>query len=299
MRQMRRTLWGALAVVCVTALSGCSGGGSVAPSTASVRVRTFHIGNSLTFGIDRWLQPAAQSAGKSLDYHRFTFPGAAIDYLWQHPGSGSGDTNYAAAFQSLAPIDHIFTQPFAGRDKPIENEAEYSQKFYDLARQNSPNVQAWLYAQWPDKSMAEKRTQGLGSALPLNLPKPTTWQEGVDNNLKFIEAVREKVNQTYTGKPVLIVPAGPALAALKTEIDAGRVPGLTDFWKDISADGLHLQYRGNYMVALVFYACLFKESPEGKVSVLDSGLTSQQAAIFQRLAWQTVHDYSFSGAAVH
>ena len=299
MRQMRNTLWGALAVVCVTALSGCSGGGSVAPSTASVKVRTFHIGNSLTFGIDRWLQPAAQSAGKSLDYHRFTFPGAAIDYLWQHPGSGSGDTNYAAAFQSLAPIDHIFTQPFAGRDKPIENEAEYSQKFYDLARQNSPNVQAWLYAQWPDKSMVEKRTQGLGSALPLNLPKPTTWQEGVDNNLKFIEAVREKVNQTYTGKPVLIVPAGPALAALKTEIDAGRVPGLTDFWKDISADGLHLQYRGNYMVALVFYACLFKESPEGKVSVLDSGLTSQQAAIFQRLAWQTVHDYSFSGAAVH
>ena len=260
-----------------------------------VGVRTFHIGNSLTFGMDRWLQPLAQSAGKSFDYHRFTFSGAAIDYLWEHPGSGFGDTHYPEALQILAPINHIFTQPFAGRDKPIENEAEYSQKFYDLARQNSPNVQAWLYAQWPDKSMAEKRTQGLGSALPLNLPKPTTWQEGVDNNLKFIEAVREKVNQTYTGKPVLIVPAGPALAALKTEIDAGRVPGLTDFWKDISADGLHLQYRGNYMVSLVFYACLFKESPEGKVSALDSGLTPEQAAIFQRIAWQTASIYPLSG----
>ncbi len=29
-----------------------------------VGVRTFHIGNSLTFGMDRWLQPLAESAGQ-------------------------------------------------------------------------------------------------------------------------------------------------------------------------------------------------------------------------------------------
>jgi hypothetical protein len=261
----------------------------------ATRVRTFHIGNSLTFGMDRWLQPLAQSAEKPLDYHRFTFSGAAIDYLWTHPGSGFGDTHYPEALQILAPINHIFTQPFAGRDKPIENEAEYSQKFYDLARQNSPNVQAWLYAQWPGKPFSDNRSQGKGSAAPLNLTPATTWQEGVANHLKFIEAVRLKVNQTYKGKPVLIVPVGSALATLKTEIDAGRVPGLTDFWQDISADGLHLTYKGNYMVALVFYSCLFKESPEGKVSVLDSGLTPEQAAIFQRIAWQTARNYPLSG----
>lgn len=259
------------------------------------RVRTFHIGNSLTFGMDRWLQPVAQSAGKPLDYHRFTFSGAAIDYLWMHPGSGFGDTHYPEALQVLAPINHIFTQPFAGRDKPIENEAEYSQKFYDLARQSSPNVQAWLYAQWPGKPFSDNRSQGKGSAAPLNLTPAATWQEGVANHLRFIEAVRLKVNQTYKGKPVLIVPVGSALATLKTEIDAGRVPGLTDFWQDISADGLHLTYKGNYMISLVFYSCLFKESPEGKVSTLDSGLTPEQAAIFQRIAWQTARDYPLSG----
>lgn len=258
-------------------------------------MRTFHIGNSLTFGMDRWLQPLSASAGKNLDYHRFTHSGAATEYLWTHPGDGYGDTHYAEALSVFAPFNHIFTQPFAGMDKSLDNEAEYSQKFYDLARQNSPNMQAWLYAQWPGKPFSDNRSQGKGSAAPLNLTPAATWEQGVTNHLKFIEAVRAKVNQSYSGKPVLIVPTGSALVNLKTEIDAGRVPGLTNFWADISADGLHLNYKGNYMVALVFYACLFKESPEGKVGLLDSGLTAQQAAIFQRIAWQTASQYPLSG----
>lgn len=122
----------------------------------------------------------------------------------------------------LVPFDHIFTQPYAARDKSIENEAEYARKFYDLARQNSPDVQAWLYSAWPDKSMGEPRTQGQGSAAPLNLPPAVTWQDGVTNNTKFVEAVRAKASEDYSGKPILIVPAGLALATLKTEIEAGR-----------------------------------------------------------------------------
>ena len=259
------------------------------------RVRTFHIGNSLTYGTDLWVQPLAESAAKPLDYHRFTIAGAAIQFLWEHPGSGFGDTNYPQALQVLAPFDHIFTQPYAARDKSIENEAEYARRFYDLARQNSPNIQPWLYSAWPDKSMVEPRTQGQGSAAPLNLLPPITWQDGVMNNTKFVESVRERINQNYAGKPVLIVPAGLGLATLKTEIEAGHVPGLGDYWTDIAAGTLHLSPKGNYYIALIFYACLFKESPEGKVGLLRSGLSPEQAVVLQRIAWQVARNYPYSG----
>jgi len=45
-------------------------------------------------------------------------------------------------------------------------------------------------------------------------------QEGVANHLTYTEAVADRINQTYKGKPVRIVPGGSALAQLKTEMDA-------------------------------------------------------------------------------
>jgi hypothetical protein len=33
---------------------------------------------------------------------------------------------------------------------------------------------------------------------------------------------------------------------------------------------------------------MFKESPEGKVTFAISGLTKEQAAAFQKIAWETV-----------
>ena len=101
-------------------------------------VRTFHIGNSLTDTVVGWLQPVAESAGRTLDFHRFTIPGAPTDWLWNHPGGGFGDCRYAEAFFVLAPIDHIFTQPFHGHDRSIPNEVEYAESSSTFAASTAP-----------------------------------------------------------------------------------------------------------------------------------------------------------------
>ena len=41
-------------------------------------------------------------------------------------------------------------------------------------------------------------------------------------------------------------------------------------------------------MALVHYACIYGESPEGKVTFANSGLTREVAVKFQRIAWETV-----------
>ena len=259
-------------------------------------VRTFHIGNSLTDTVDGWLKPVAESAGRHLEFHRFTIPGAPTDWLWNHPGGGFGDNRFPEAFFVLAPIDHIFTQPFHAHDRSIANEVEYSTKFFELCRKNSPNVQAWLYVQWPGPKFQDRWSQAKGSTAALNLRPAQTFQEGVANHVAYTEAVAEQINKTYQGKPVRIVPGGVALALLKTEIDAGRVPGMSDFVAEMFADGIHQTPKGRYLISLVHYACIYGENPEGRVSVLTTGLTAEQTAIFQRVAWDAVKNYKWAGA---
>lgn len=258
-------------------------------------VRTFHIGNSLTDTVDGWLAPLAESAGRTLEFHRFTIPGAPTDWLWNHPGSGFGDNQYAEALARLAPIDHIVTQPFAGHNRAITNEADYSSRFFNRCREDSPDVQPWLYVQWPGPQFKDNWAQGKGATMGLNLKPATTWQDGVTNHTAYTEAVARLINGTWKGQPVRIIPGGAALAKLKTEIDAGRVSGLSDFFAEVFADNIHLKPRGRYLIALVHYACIFRESPEGKVSALKTGLTDEQAAVFQRIAWETVRDYAWAG----
>lgn len=265
------------------------------PARRDEVVRTYHIGNSLTDTVDGWLAPLAQGAGYPLDFHRFTIPGAPTDWLWDHPGGGFGDSRYAEAFDALAPIDHLLTQPFAGHDRSIENEADYSGRFFDLCRRFSPEVRMWLYAQWPGRRFDDNWSRGKGSARELGLVPAKTWQEGAANQQAYVEAVRDRLDAAHDGKPVRVVPAGTALSRLKSMIDAGEVPGMTDFFTETFADDLHLNAKGRYLVALVHFACIFGESPAGKVSPLTTGLTPDQARVFQQIAWDVVRDYRWSG----
>lgn len=285
-------------------------------------IRTFHIGNSLTNTVDGWLKPVAESAGHPLDFHRFTIPGAPTDWLWSHPASGFGDSRYAEAFFAFAPFDAIITQPFAGHGRSVENEAEYSGKFFELCRKDSPQVQLWLYQQWPDRTFDEGWSKGvisLGGKLgewqnKLKLrpgesladggwqglilkrePAPKTWEEAVSCHTRYFELLREELKRRYPGRRIGIIPAGAGLAALKSSIDHGQVMGLSDFFKEFFADGIHLTSKGRYFVSLVHFGCLFGESPEGKVSPLHSGLTEEQAAAFQRTAWKVVENGPSAG----
>ncbi|UYZ62507.1 RICIN domain-containing protein [Hymenobacter weizhouensis] len=256
---------------------------------------TYHIGNSLTDTKNGMLEPLSRSAGRDLVFLRFTIPGAPTDWLWDHPNTGFGDTNYPVVFVNRAPIGHLFTQPFAGHDRAIDNEADYSGRFYNLCRQNSPDVQHWLYQQWPDKAFQDNWSQGKGSAAGLGLTPARNWVQGACNHLAYDEAVRQRMDDQTGGKEIRIVPAGLALAKLAIEIEAGRVPGVTDFFNTHFSDDLHLSDLGSYMVNLVHYACIYQESPVGKVTYKPAALTEAQATVYKQIAWDVTRDYPWSG----
>lgn len=264
-------------------------------------VASFHIGNSLTDTVNDWMEPLTASAGKKYRYYRFTIPGAPTDWLWDHAGSGFGESNYAQAFVARAPLTDLVLQPFAGHGRPADNETEYCGKFFDLARKESPGLRGWLYIQWPgttwDKdAWANGRTEVGGKELKFGEPA-RTWEDAVANHAKYTTLVMERMNAARAGeiaagrcRPVRIIPGGPALALLKKEIEAGKVDGLADFGTAVFAGPIdfHMTKKGAYLISLVHYACLFGESPEGKVTAAGSGLTPDQARTFQRIAWAAV-----------
>lgn len=265
---------------------------------ASVRFVTFHIGNSLTDTLDGFLEPVMKSAGISHTFYRFTIPGAPTDWLWNHPGHGFGEVRFLESFEARAPLTDVFTQPFEGHNRSVENEAEHSLKFFEAARQHSPELRPWLYSQWPVRSARGNWSEGTGAnrGLPGVTASAGDYAVAAENHLRYFEAVRERIMASWAGRPVQIVPTARAMAMAKAAIEGGRVPGVRDF-DAFYADDVHLTPMGRWFVANVVFACLTGESPEGKVAPLNSGLDETSAAALQRVAWEAVRGYRYAGVA--
>ena len=58
---------------------------------------------------------------------------------------------------------------------------------------------------------------------------------------------------------------------------------------------MHPNVNGGYLVDLTWYAAFYRESPEGKVLPVGTGLTTEQASVMQQLAWDVVKNYPDCG----
>jgi len=278
---------------------------AVGPQAAPVSaMKTYHVGNSLTDTINGWLKPIADSAGAAHTFARWTIPGATVKWIWEHPGGGFGEpegANQLTTFvrSSYAPITHMTVQPFS--DPSINLEGAAAVKMFEAALAGSPDLQPWIYAQWPPMTEWKTDVMSIGASWsepPWVVPsKPTSWDEAVQNHMRYHEAFRAYVDERIGGKPVRIVPGGLALLALKQAVDQGRVPGMSNFFQMAFSDDLHLTARASYLVALVFYSSFYQTSPEGRVTSEGSQLTAEQARIFQRIAWDTVRNYAPAGVS--
>ncbi|HKU42220.1 MAG TPA: chitobiase/beta-hexosaminidase C-terminal domain-containing protein [Polyangiales bacterium] len=274
-------------------------GSSGEPSAKGLR--SYHIGNSLTDTINPWLEPIADSTGVDHEYARWTIPGAPIKWLAEHQGEGFEDPEGAASFDSFvakfAPIDHLSLQPYS--DPSFESQGGAAVGLLTTALRFNPDIQFWMYAQWPGRTewATDSFSAGGGTVYPeWQVPRaPSNWEEGTQNEVLYVEAFRDYVDARVGGKPIRVVPGGLALVALKQRIDAGSVPGFSNFFDTFFEDEAHLKPPAQYLIALVFYACLYGRSPVDRVTSAGTGLTSAQARIFQQIAWDVVSTYPGSG----
>lgn len=217
--------------------------------------------------------------------------GVGTKWLWEHhiekPEKPQDDVR--KGLTASAPYDCVITQPFwSWGDMDVAEEAEYTGRFYDLARASSPKADLWLYSQW---KVWEQ---------PRDMPKDTRkdneekWLAGMARYVVSFEELRTKLQAKYPDNKVRIIPVAQAALALHQAIKAGTVPGMQVYERDIMSDGIHFSHAGSYFITLVFYATLHDKSPVGLV-IADTGLSIEQQTRLQQLAWEVVKNYKEKG----
>lgn len=125
----------------------------------------------------------------------------------------------------------------------------------------------------------------------------------LDKQRVGLEAEVDKLNAQAGRRVVFIVPLADAMLDVRKMIKAGKFPGVTkqsDGNSVLRGDimphqGLLAMRLGTFM----HFAALYKTSPEGLVwpGKDGDGLTEDQRAILQKLAWDMVSTYPYAGIA--
>jgi hypothetical protein len=135
-------------------------------------------------------------------------------------------------------------------------------------------------------------TQGIGGSRVIQ-----HWElpDGKNKAKPALESGQvDELNGRHGRQAVLIVPVGDAVNKLRARVAAGQFPGVASqaaLFRDPIGHGLgHVQA----LAAYCNFAAIYRRTPEG-LQLNEPGVTAEQHAILQRIAWETVSDYSRSG----
>lgn len=301
----------AVALVCSGILAG-----EVAQAQQTLSV--YHVGNSVTDTINyNGLDALAESKGNTHNWGRSMIPGAPLAWTWNHPANTISEPPYGTFTNALPNYtwNTVTLQPFdrhkgtAADPVPTtpgttvsENDIPVVRGFINQALMNPANVdtQFYIYSRWPRRD-----DDGAGGYQPFDFQAKwdrtyTGGWDGTNESRDYFQDLTDDLNAISLGlnKSLLMVPVGDVLYELDKRMEAGQVPGFTDI-TGFYADGIHFNGHGSYVVGLTFYATLYKDTPVGLgvPTQYGTGISPEQAAVFQDAVWDVVAGHPYSGVA--
>jgi hypothetical protein len=171
-------------------------------------------------------------------------------------------------------------------DQGLEN-------FVDLGLRHNPDMRFLVQASWlPFDLMPPLRT--IHENAERDKTDLTALQVAGDSWRARLEGQVDALNTRQGRTAVLIVPVGDAVYELRRRVKAKWFPGVehqADLFRDPIGHGLgHVQS----LVAYCNFAVLYGRSPVG-LTLKEDGVTDEQHAILQEIAWVTVSKYGRSG----
>lgn len=249
------------------------------------RASVFFVGHSLVnFDMPAMLDDIAKSMGVDHRYAAQIGVGAPLHWIWDHPETTNGDNAHTEL-----PTGHydvlVLTELIPFPEHVMYSEtAEYLRRFYELAMSGNPQTQVYFYETWYD----------------VNDPE---WSANIAADRALWEQVVDDVNARVDGPDILLVPGGTAMARLVERIDAGELPGLESRF-DLYTDAIHLTDIGNYFIALVQFAVIYRRSPVGATYTTHDRYgrpfdvpDPEAARVMQEVAWEVVSEDPRTGVA--
>jgi hypothetical protein len=163
-------------------------------------------------------------------------------------------------------------------------------KFAELGLAHNPKLRLFVQASWyPFDRAGDKR---ITNNAQRDEAKIADLQAAIDEWRTKLEAQVDELNKQHSKTAVFIVPVGDAVVKLRGLVAGGQYPGVAKqselFTDPIGHGGPHIQALASYCN----FAAIYRMSPEGHNL---AGLTDEQNAILQRIAWETVSQYPRAG----
>lgn len=271
------------------------------PVTGPLNV--YHLGHSLV-GKDM-PHMLAQLAVAGHRYHSQLGWGATLQSHWEPDIAIGGFESENQHEQYREPIEAIDSGDYDAfvMTEMVEieaaikyfNSAKYLTKFAERISQNSPKTTIYFYETWHE------------------VTDPFGWLNRLDRDLeKYWEGkILHKALANLDGQvAIYMIPAGQVFSAFFKAVEnvnrsATKIAPEDIFARkqeDGSLDPIHINDIGNYFVALIHYAVLYRQSPEGLPYQLQKADGSaakapspEVAALMQKITWKVVKDYAKTG----
>jgi hypothetical protein len=164
--------------------------------------------------------------------------------------------------------------------------------FVELGLKHNPKMRFLVQASWfPYDVPGEGRIRDNAERDNANI---ADLQAAIDGWRKRLEGQVDDLNRQHGSRMVDIVPAGDAVVKLRSLVVEGKYPGVTkqsELFRDPIGHGTqHVQW----LVTYCNFAAIYRMSPEGLMLTAD-GVSPEQQAILQRVAWETVSQYPYAG----
>lgn len=258
-----------------------------APDATSV----FMVGHSLVnTDMPTMLAALADDAGKQHQRGEQIINGAPLRWNWEHSHEAqgldarvelpTGHWNVLVLTEAVPLLNHL---TWSGT-------YEHAGNFHQLALDGNPDTRTFIYETW------HCIDSGTPAGCPYDDESHIDWRQRLDVDLPRWQGIADHLNANHDGATVELVPAGQALALLDDRLHAqsGVVPGIGHVF-DLFADDIHLGDTGNYFVALVMFATIYRQSPQGLTHLISNEWgqpydlpSAEAAAALQTIAWDAV-----------
>ena len=259
----------------------------------------FYVGHSLVnHNMPRMVSEIAKSKGfTSHIYKEQIINGSPLKNSWNNSQNGENSINFKTDYNST------FNTLVITEAVPLDNHLQWNQtqlyahNFCKTAENTNSNTQCYIYETW------HCINSGTPTGCSYDAGGNIAWRTRLNTYLPKWESIADSVEIRGMNKSVFVIPAGQAMAMLYDSIQAGKIDGYTNISQFFS-DDIHPNDLGNYYVACVQFATIFKQSPVGALTNVKNqygvlyNIPHTNTALMKKLqemAWNTVCNYVNSG----
>lgn len=244
-----------------------------APSAQKTR-RILTIGNSFSDSLRRYFVPVVESADCRLIVGYLNIGGCSLERHWGNVAKEIADPQTPAHFQTTyleklksEPWDFVSVQQVSHMSWKPESYQPYGDQLINFVKASCPTAKVMVQQTWAYHP-AEKRLVG--------------WKI---SQREMYEKLTAAYDLLASRNGLGVIPTGDAVQLARDTEPGGYHP--EDPATIFTADGFHLNARGQYLQACVWFGTLFDE-PVSKVTFQPKELTEADAAFLRDVAQKAI-----------